>query len=229
LGNFNGVLHERPGGYWSGQADRRQRLRSHAVAISQGTHSRAGGIGRRYQVNVAKWLAPKGLYRSRCWWEIFYAHFDYPGIEEFHPKASVIELGEALRASLVKVHGPCAVRHLVFDSICEIAPSLCKGLRERFELPRPDPCLTCPPIDLLERVVLGGLVQGTAQIAERVRVTLNAGKSVEISAAEVEKEGMAGVGSALTKFADAVVDSARSVEMLFGSFVQERKTEGFLR
>jgi hypothetical protein len=177
----------------------------------------------RYFVNVAKWLAPKGLYRARCWWEIFHAHFDYPGIEEFHSRATVLEVGEALRAALVKIHGPCEVRRLIFDSISDVAPSLYKGLIERFELPRPDPCLTCPPIDLIERIVLGGLVQGTAPLAERVRVTLTAGKSLEISTAEVERAALEGVAAALTRFSSEVLSSARSVEMLFASFLEERK------
>ena len=28
----------------------------------------------RYFVNVAKWIAPKGVYRSVCWWDIIFAH-----------------------------------------------------------------------------------------------------------------------------------------------------------
>lgn len=175
----------------------------------------------RYFVNVAKWIAPKGAYRSRCWWEVLYAHFDYPGIEEFHAKASVLELGNSLRNTLVRVHGACTVRQLAFDSICDIAPALCKGLRERFELERVNPCLTCPPIDLIERVVLGGLVQGTAPIAANVRAHLTAGKSMELDAAEVEAAALRGAEQALRKFSSQVLSSAREVESMFGAFERE--------
>ena len=56
-------------------------------------------------------------------------------------------LPDDMRTVGARVH----LRHL-FD----LNPKLADGLQERFRRPKPDPCLTCPPIDLIERVVPSG-------------------------------------------------------------------------
>ncbi|MET0287349.1 MAG: hypothetical protein ABW352_22885 [Polyangiales bacterium] len=187
----------------------------------------AGGVNwdkiSRYFVNVAKWIAPPGAYRARCWWELLDSHFRYPGIEEFHPKASVLELGNGLRDSLVRLHGACTVRMLALDSICEIAPELCHGLRERFERPEPPGCLTCPPIELIERVVLGGFVRGTMPIAARVHESIREGKRVELSAKDIGTAAMAGAEAALKELRTEVLGSLRSVEKMFAPLEAARQ------
>lgn len=176
----------------------------------------------RYFINVAKWIAPRGTYRARCWWELLGSHFTYPGIEEFHSRASLLELGDALHTSLARVHGPCTVRSVVLESICDMAPELCRGLRERFEVPNPAPCLTCPPIELLERIVLGGMVRGTLPIANKARAALRGREPIELSSDEVGKAAMAGAQHALQSFREDVLGSLRSVEKMFSSLQPAR-------
>ncbi len=127
---------------------------------------------KRYYLNLAVWLAPPHIPRHCFHFHLIESLFSHPGIEEFSPKADLVELGAVFRHHLVRVYGPCWVTQFVIDWIGLVDIKLRERLIERYLAvpvsgrpipPRPDPCLTCPPPDLIEAVVLGGVVQAAAQ------------------------------------------------------------------
>ena len=60
---------------------------------------------------------------------------------------------QAFAARLIdRTAGQCTVRTWLFDPF---APPW----HEHFFIPEPEPCLACPPIDALERMLNGGLVR----------------------------------------------------------------------
>lgn len=101
----------------------------------------AGGVNwskiGRYFLNLAKYLAPAGVYRESCWWEIIDSQFRYPFIEEVVLTPREFELrelgriyGEGLRLSW----GECGVTQFVLENICAVRPGLCE-LIEREIIP----------------------------------------------------------------------------------------------
>lgn len=172
----------------------------------------------RYFVNVAKWIAPKGVYRAVCWWDLVVAHFSPVAIEELHPKADLLDLGSVLHAHLAHIHGPCTVRQFVFDWICGQHPRLCGELVEQFFQPFPPrPNWTFPNVDVIERVVLGGMGRGTLRLAEQIRSVALEGRSLELSIDEVEKAASSGADEAFVRFSEEVIASAGQVAEYFGS------------
>jgi hypothetical protein len=183
----------------------------------------------RYFVNVAKWIARPGAYRARCWWDVLASHFDYPGIEEYGVR-DLVWLGGALRDRLVRLHGPCTVTQLVFDTICDVHPLLCGFLEERLipRFPSPGPCLSCPPFELVEQWVIAGFVEGTRPVAERVKAALEAGRlqGLELDAAEIERAAIDGVRGTLAELASQVARSAEEVHAVFSDVARGEEQVG---
>lgn len=129
---------------------------------------------RAYFVNIAVWLATAQQRRCMNRFYLTASHFHYVGFEEFHPKASVVELGAALSRYLRRIWGPCWVRDWILDELLAIDPALIKVVRERYvldtlpprrPLPGPEPvCLTCPPWEALEQHVLGGIAAASIKL-----------------------------------------------------------------
>ncbi|MFT3929371.1 MAG: hypothetical protein QM709_03635 [Spongiibacteraceae bacterium] len=125
---------------------------------------------KRYFLNLAIWLAPPHIHRHCFHFHALESFYSYPGIEEFHSKADLLEVGTALRTRLAKWYGPCWVTQFTFDLSGLIDVHLRERLLERYTalptpkrpIPRPDPCLTCPPPDMIEKAILGGAVRALA-------------------------------------------------------------------
>ena len=140
----------------------------------------AGGAGwdkiSRYFLNVATWLAPPG---RRDWCIVFEAvkaQFTYLGFQEFKRGAGVFDLGRSLHVHLSRYLGPCWVTSWVFDRLAAVDDDLWAWLKERLfwkkgiPVPGGDPCLSCPPFEVFEIAVLGGLVQASFGVADKVKV-----------------------------------------------------------
>ena len=122
----------------------------------------------RFFVDVATWLAPPGVFASRCWWEIPVARVGEFGLQEYAPNRSTLELGQAFRTHLTTIYGVCWVREFVLQNICDLQPKLCEYLRDREVVdPRSPVCLSCPPWEVIEAEVLGGMVKGSARTVDR--------------------------------------------------------------
>jgi hypothetical protein len=128
---------------------------------------------KRYYLNLAVWLAPPHISRHCFHFHVLESFYSYPGIEEFHPKVELLELGFTFRHRLHKLYGSCWVTQYVFDWIGHLDINLRERLIERYLAvpmpnrpfpPQPDPCLTCPPPDLFEAAILGGIVRAAAGV-----------------------------------------------------------------
>lgn len=111
---------------------------------------------RHFFRNVGLWLATPAqrarMLKSATWGVVVGS-----GPMEFPPTASIWELGARAMDVIGRTASQCARREWVFDFF----------LLERIRKlpPFPDPCLTCPPWDLLERAVFGGVAKGLINVA----------------------------------------------------------------
>jgi hypothetical protein len=134
----------------------------------------AGGANwekiKRYYLNVALWLAPSAPIRL-CWGlDIIASHFIYPGIEEYSPKASLFSLGRSFRPLMLRTWGPCWVSSWVLEQIRTVDDTLWGWIRKHVESGSSNsdhslPCLACPPLELIETIILGGMVRAAFNIA----------------------------------------------------------------
>ncbi len=159
----------------------------------------------RYFINLATWLAPPGVFTSRCWWDFVVARVGNFGFQEFSPKASTLEVGRAMRSRLLRVYGPCWVRQFVIDNICTFRPALCD-----FLIPEQGPdigpvCLSCPPWDVLEAETLGGLVKGSDRVVGRFIKALdgNGGnrRNPALSTEEIQVAALKGAEKSVNRLA----------------------------
>ena len=111
--------------------------------------------------NVAIWLAPTGKQHCmflRATWGVV---LRYPLIERLSPKQPIWELGGTAHDAIGRRASQCVVTSWLWDLFpFELIDIFADGLK-----PRPDPCLTCPPFELVERYVLGGITREMLTLA----------------------------------------------------------------
>jgi len=95
----------------------------------------------------------------RATWRIFQM---YPLNEQLSIKTPIWELGGYAMDAIGRHAGQCTVRSWIFDH-------LPVKWREVFEFPRPDPCLTCPPVDLIEHASIGDTMREFLVLTARTR------------------------------------------------------------
>ncbi|MGZ5441801.1 MAG: hypothetical protein ACXW5U_17890 [Thermoanaerobaculia bacterium] len=144
----------------------------------------------RYYLNVATWLAPPGINNWCMVLEVLATHFTYLGFQEYTRKASVLDLGRPLHAYLSRYFGPCWVSRWVFEGIQIVDDDFWAYLKDRLfwkkGWPGPgDPCLSCPPFELFEIAVLGGLVRATFPIADEIKAAAE-GKDQRVRKLDVD-------------------------------------------
>lgn len=103
-----------------------------------------------YFRNVGLWLANResryAIFRNAVW-NSFYT---YQASQEL-ASGSVFEVGKSLRNILKHLLSPCLVTEIIIDFL---PPILAEEFRVKMPID-PDPCLTCPPLELFEDVILG--------------------------------------------------------------------------
>ncbi len=173
----------------------------------------------RYYLNVAVWLANKGTYKSRCWWELLQAHLTYPGIEELRADLPLLDKGRIIRDYLVRLWGPCMVTEFVLLNLCDLHPAICRLYEQQLRFPpQPDPwCLTCPPWEFMELTVLGGMAEGVEPIVDLIRTVLRDGKPVKklITTDEIEKTALSGAKQAIDRMQSEVTASLKKTNEVF--------------
>jgi hypothetical protein len=101
---------------------------------------------------------------------------------------------------------------------CSRHPEICGGLRKQFQQPfPPEPSWALPHIDVIERIVLGGMARGTMRLAEHIRSVAIKDRSLKLTIDEVEKAASSGAEKALARFSEEVTASAHEVAELFAS------------
>jgi hypothetical protein len=182
---------------------------------------------KRYYLNLAVWLAPPHIPRHCFHLHVLESLFSYPGIEEFHAKADLLEVGVTLRHHLVRLYGPCWVLHFLIDWLAGIDVKLRERLIERYLAvplpkrpfpPRPDPCLTCPPPDFIEAAVLGGVVRAAAQAIHGDGGGIEAGlkRLGEMKPEQFEKQLVQGAGAGLKHLSALYAKSFEQSKGLLG-------------
>lgn len=164
----------------------------------------------RYFINVVKWTARKGAYRSFCGWTILNSFFVYPGIEEFSLKGSLIDHGRYLHQHLRAIHGPCTVS----TDLCELLPWICTvtalDVRRQRVLPL--------PVELLEASALGGVIEAVRPVAEKLRDAMEVGEEFEIHIEELEERIEAGAKRGAAMAIQQVKRDCREIDGLIGQF-----------
>lgn len=182
---------------------------------------------KRYYLNLAVWLAPPHLPRSCFYYHVLESFYAYPGIVEFHARADPLEIGNTFRAHLHKHYGPCWVTQFIFDLIALVDPKLRERLNERYLRiptpklpipPRPEPCLTCPSLEIVEASVLGGFLQTTAGILfEKDSSIENSLKRLsEINPDKLDKALQTGVEAGLKNLNSLYAKSLKLSKQLLG-------------
>ncbi|MDB5111806.1 MAG: hypothetical protein JWR67_2920 [Mucilaginibacter sp.] len=115
-----------------------------------------------YYTNVAVWLCNKTLRNSilTTWvWAYLVREFD-PMRFSIHD--SIWRLGINARDVLGRTASQCTVYEWIRIYIPELV--------NVFELPQKSPCLTCPPIDVFEIAMLGGIMKQMIPLVEKYRI-----------------------------------------------------------
>lgn len=159
----------------------------------------------RYYINIVLWLAPPNVYSQYCWWEVVVLHFEYPGIREITPRTPVYEVGVIARNFLYRKYGACWVHQLIVQSICKIHPRLCQLYRQLQEpvwgkKPPGPVCLTCPPFDVIEALILGHIHKSFELVANKIKhsfSTRKKGSALQVSVDELEELAIRGAAQAV--------------------------------
>lgn len=176
----------------------------------------------RYFLNTALWLAPPGNANWCILYDSIATHFTYLGFQEYSHKASIFDLGKSLHTHLIRYYGPCWVSHWVLDQLQIIDNDFWAWLKERLfwkkglPVPGGDPCLSCPPFELIEIAVLGGLVRATFPIADEIKaqVEKDGDAELKLEPERLLKQQLQGVEIGLKEFRGALRTSLKEMETL---------------
>lgn len=182
---------------------------------------------KRYYLNLAVWLAPPHIHRFCFHFHVLESFYSYPGIEEFHHKADLFEMGHTFRHHLIKLYGPCWVTQFVLDWIGDIDIKLRERLIERYLAvpipkrpfpPRPDPCLTCPPLDLFEAAILGGIVRAASEVihGDGGGIEASVKRLRELNPDRLDKQLLGGAAAGLKELQALYARSLKQTKELLG-------------
>jgi hypothetical protein len=136
-----------------------------------------------YFRNVAIWLAspPKQncMFFRATWGGIL----RYPLIERLRVDLPLWELGGSARDAIGRRAGQCTLTQWIFD----LLPIRIREMFEVRPIPDPNPCLTCPPFELLELYVMGGVTRELLKLAYSIE---DSGKVEETAVARSFAAGM---------------------------------------
>lgn len=185
---------------------------------------------KRYFLNVATWLAPP---RRLDWCivaEVITTHFTYLGFQEYTRTAGIFDLGKPLYTYFGRYFGPCWVSRFVFDTIQLIDDDFWAYLKDRlfwkkgWPGPGGDPCLSCPPFELIEIAVLGGLVRATFPLADEIKAAAERGEkvSMKLDVDDLTRLQHEGVRLGLAEFRKHV---AHSIEDMQGMIRTKKRSK----
>lgn len=149
---------------------------------------------KRYYINLATWLNPPGYSTECLYLSTFTSHFTHVGFQEYSPKLSNLQLGKSLYDHLVFIYGPCWVTQWILDILDILRIRAFTDPR----FPEPGPCLTCPPFELFEISVLGGLVRASLDEAAAVHDSIREDRGTcQLKSKSLEEMMLPGVRAAI--------------------------------
>jgi hypothetical protein len=134
-----------------------------------------------YFRNTAVWLSPPSKQRAMLAYAAFWSLGSPLAIEEYDGGRPAWELGESARDILGQFVSKCQFLEWVWPFIPE-------RLLEAVRFPDRPQCLTCPPFELLENAVLGGVIKAMLPERERLVAERLSGKSADV---DVERLALA--------------------------------------
>ena len=182
---------------------------------------------KRYYLNLGVWLAPPHIPRHCFHFHVLESFYSYPGIEEFHARVGLFELGFTFRHHLVKRYGPCWVTQFIFDWVGSLDIKLRETLIDKYLVlpipkrpfpPRPEPCLTCPEPELFEAAILGGIVRAASELIHKDPGGIEGGlKRVrELNPEKLEKQLLGGASAGLKELQSLYRNSLKQSKQLLG-------------
>jgi hypothetical protein len=178
----------------------------------------------RYYLNVATWLATPRRFDWCFVFEAVKSQFTYLGFQEYSRDANVFELGRALHVELSRTLGPCWVTSWVFDKLALVDDDVWAWLKDRLfwkkgiPVPGGEPCLSCPPFELFEMAVLGGLVRATFPVADKVKAQIDKapGRKVKLDPERLLALQDEGAAIGVKELRRAVAHSVEELKPLIG-------------
>jgi hypothetical protein len=162
---------------------------------------------RRYFQNVAIWLAPRAKQRQMFRFATFWTVLQPEALEELSRDTAFFRLG----GNAIDILGRSTSDCLVIDWLIDLLPvELIRAVRE---FPEPDPCWSCPPIDLLSRFVLGGMVHEMLPLREEL-VRQSWGKvrdRVDFNPKRIDEAMEAGMKAGFRALAESVSRNAKAL------------------
>lgn len=153
-----------------------------------------------YFRNVALWLASPGKQRCmflRAMWGVINR---YHLVEQLHPRLPLYELGMYARDAIGRRAGHCTIRQFIFPYFPEI-------IWERFiPLDDPRPCLSCPPWEVFETLLVGGIAREMLELAYKYRDDAKGAPEDQIAqcAAQGLRTGLSELESILSESDDKI-------------------------
>lgn len=129
----------------------------------------------RYYLNVALWLAPVSPIRVCLAIDVVASHFFYPGIEEYSRQTSSFALGHTLRSMLLGKWGPCWLTSWVFELVREADAEFSAWFEKHLSwndgrrTGHSPPCFSCPRVEIIEQLILGGMVRASYDVLDSLR------------------------------------------------------------
>jgi hypothetical protein len=155
-----------------------------------------------YFTNVAIWLGPRNQQKcmlTRATWGITQR---YPAIERLSPRLPIPHLGEVAIDALGRRASQCTVSLWIRDFF------IGREVQAQLE-PGPEPCLTCPTVETLEKYIVGGMTRQLLTLAYDLETRTE--EADEEALERRVREGMkVGLDEGWNEF---VADYGRSVEM----------------
>jgi hypothetical protein len=172
-----------------------------------------------YFRNVAVWLSPPSKQRSMLTYAAFWSLGSPLAIEGYDGGQPTWQLGETAKDILGQYASKCTLYDWLHPYIPELA-------LERFRIPLPDPCLTCPPLELIENAVLGGLIKAMLPERDRLIAERLAGKVASVNlehiALGVEKGAAAGLNELQAYWRKSLEHTQTVLKQLDGAPLAQR-------
>lgn len=158
---------------------------------------------KRYFINIGIWLASPAWRRAMAWCPLLTSRFEYFGLEERTLDMPLIDIGRLHLEYLWPRLGPCWVREWIWEGVFEIDRDIIRWLEEKIK-PRPSPCLTCPPIELIEAAVMGGIIKSLFADERELNKKLSLADKprFELDAKEVEQRWTRGIAQGIAELAE---------------------------
>lgn len=112
----------------------------------------------RYFINIGVYLASSAFRRAVAIRPLLTSRFEYFGLQERAIRSPLLQLGRDHLEYLKPRVGPCWVRSFLWDQAVRIDPEI-RRLFEHITRPRKVGCLSCPPLEVIEAAMMGGIAR----------------------------------------------------------------------